>query len=99
MNELTAALGMTADHYPSTGLICLVKMVRRFGAVNIVGFDHFMAGNRHYYEAGARSIPTRHDADRERYWFKLFNQLGLVQYGPGEPSFYKYDGHAANLNP
>jgi hypothetical protein len=89
-------LGLAANCYPSTGLLCVLTMVKRFGHVNVVGFDHFQDGNRHYYESGRRKVPRRHDGPGEAKVLNLLNFLGLLTYAQ-DLDLYKYDGHAANL--
>lgn len=92
---LTKWLPLAPHCYPSTGLLCVLKMVKRFGHVTVVGFDHFTNGNGHYYENGHRLEPTRHDGPGEAAIFKLLNIRGLLSFG-GDQSFkyQKFDGHA-----
>lgn len=98
VNSLLPSLNLGPECYPSTGLICVLEMIGRFDHVHVTGFDHFGHQNRHYYSNLFRQKPTRHDAMAERFWFRKLNEGGLLTYA-GEPEFYKYDGHAANLNP
>jgi hypothetical protein len=76
--ELTPKLRLREECYPSTGLICVIKMLRRFGHVHLVGFDHFVNGNRHYFQEGSRPTPTRHDGPGERRILAELADLGLV---------------------
>lgn len=85
VGKITVAMGLHADFYPSTGMICILKMIRRFGHVNITGFDNFKHGNKHYYQLGRRLIPTRHNGHRERELIQLFQQLGFLTIWPENP--------------
>lgn len=98
VNTLPPILMLAPGCYPSTGLLCVLEMIGRFGHVNVVGFDHFGPGNRHYYEPEERPIPTRHDSEKERWWFNYMESAGLLSYG-NEPRYYKFDGHAPFINP
>jgi hypothetical protein len=76
--ELTPILQLREDCYPSTGLICVIKMLRRFGHLYLLGFDNFVNGNRHYFQEGTRAIPTRHDGPGECRILHQLADLGLV---------------------
>lgn len=80
IDELTKWLNLRENCYPSTGFICMLKMVRRFAHVNVIGFDHFGKQNAHYFAPGPRLEPPRHDAEGERHWFQKFNILGLLSF-------------------
>lgn len=84
IERMTKVLGLKADCYPSTGLICILKMINRFGHVHVVGFDHFKEGNGHYYETGPRAIPNRHDGQQEQLLLYFFNQVGMLTFEPAE---------------
>jgi hypothetical protein len=88
VHALTEHLAMREDCYPSTGFLCILNMISRFGRVNIIGFDFFANGNEHYYETGPRAIPTRHDGTRERVIVTFLNKLGLLTFAPDSPKFY-----------
>lgn len=76
--ELTARLNLREDCYPSTGLLCVLKMLRRFGHLNLMGFDNFRDGNQHYFTPGNRLDPPRHDGPGERRILVELQDLGLV---------------------
>lgn len=74
-------LGLAVNCYPSTGLLCVLKMVRRFGHVHVTGFDHFATGNRHYYGKENGMVPVRHDGEGEKLIFDVLRSLGLLSVG------------------
>lgn len=76
--ELTPRLELREGCYPSTGLLCVLKMLRRFGHLNLMGFDNFRDGNKHYFTPGARLDPPRHDGPGERRILNQLQHLGLV---------------------
>ena len=80
VDRMTALLNLKENCYPSTGFICMLKMVDRFRHVNVVGFDHFAQQNGHYFAPGARITPPRHDADGERRWFQAYKDRGLLSF-------------------
>lgn len=79
VESLTRNLGFPGNSYPSTGFICILKMIKRFGFVNIVGFDHFQAGNLHYFKHGSSRKPPRHDGNHEKSIINLFEKAGLIR--------------------
>lgn len=79
VEELTRSLGFPGNSYPSTGFICILKMIKRFGFVNIAGFDHFKNGNLHYFNHGSKADPPRHDGNHEKEIIKLFENAGLIR--------------------
>jgi hypothetical protein len=95
IDRLTPMLGLREGCYPSTGFLATMFAIRKYGHVKLVGFDGLGGGNRHYYEAGVRAVPTRHDGDRERDWLNLFERLGFITDLSRESNrdFYKFDGH------
>lgn len=95
VEAITPTLGLRDGCYPTTGFLAVMYAIRRFGHVNLIGFDGLGGGNRHYYEDDARAIPIRHDGNREREWLDLFETLGLItDLNRSEtPKFYKFDGH------
>lgn len=97
VNTLTDWLPLAPNCYPSTGLLCILKMVKRFGHVNIIGFDNFKGGNGHYYEQGTGLDPYRHDGPGEASIIKFLHDRGQLTYGDG-PKYSQYDGHAPYLN-
>ena len=71
-------VGMSDPRYPSTGLICIDYMIRRYGHVFITGFDNFKAGNRHYYEEGRRMDPSPHSPTHQRLYLQQLEKRGVL---------------------
>lgn len=78
--QFAKKMRFTRDAYPSTGLICILKMIARFGTVGIIGFDNFKNGNRHYYEIDDRKAPPRHNGKREKGIISILKNLGLLYF-------------------
>lgn len=79
VNEMTRKLGFPGKCYPSTGLLCILKMIKRFGLVHILGFDSFKTGNLHYFKFGDKTRPPRHSADFERSVINNLVNMGFVR--------------------
>lgn len=78
MRGINQYLNLRENCYPSTGLMCLLTMIKRYKRVYILGFDHFKDNNKHYYEEGSRLVPHRHDGESEERLVNLFTKLGLI---------------------
>lgn len=79
VDQMTKKLGFPGNHYPSTGLLCILKMIKRFGFVNILGFDSFKNGNLHYFNFGDKSHPPRHSHCHERLIINNLVAMGFVR--------------------
>lgn len=78
LEQITPMMGLQEGCYPSTGILCIMAMVHRFGHIYITGFDNFVNGNQHYYEQGVREVPTRHDGGREREIIETLIRAGKI---------------------
>jgi hypothetical protein len=83
--------------YPSTGLLCLLYAINRFGPVHITGFDNFSKGNAHYYQIEGRPFPFRHDGSRERNIINAMIDLGTIICMNDTFRYQEYDGHDCYL--
>lgn len=80
----SVVLALREGCYPSTGMICVMEMIQRFGHVNVIGFDNFKNGNGHYYDKG-HGVPIWHDGAGEAALLRLFNYMGFLTFGAGGP--------------
>lgn len=76
--ELRDQIGLKDPQYPSTGLLCIDNMVKRFKSITIAGFDNFKQGNKHYFEAKARKKSPAHNGDAEAAYIQTLVDAGKV---------------------
>lgn len=79
IDQLTKRLRFPPNQYPSTGLICILKMIKRFGFIHILGFDNFKNGNLHYFDFGSKKRPPRHDGNHERSIIQFLEKCGFLR--------------------
>ncbi len=78
--ELGMRAGIVRPQYPSTGLICIDYMIRRYGAVTITGFDFFKRGNGHYFSKEERKSPPRHNGLKEKQFVLQLQKEGKLSF-------------------